>query len=317
MRSATIAGVGTALPATVVTNHDLSQGLDTSDEWIRERTGIEERRVAGPSESTATLGTAAARAALDRASRSVDDVDLVIVASVTQPTTLPGDAARLQHALGLRCGGFDLNAACAGFVHALAAGSAHVVAGTADCVLVVGAETLTRIVDPRDRATAVLFGDGAGAAVVVAGPGGDGEPGLLGWDAGCDGAGEAILGIPPGRRHIEMEGPEVFRRAVRAMVSSSQAALERAKLDPGDVDLFVPHQANARIVTATAERLGIEPERTVLTVARTGNTSAASIPLALSEALATRRVDHGDVVLLTAVGAGLSWASAALRWGAA
>jgi 3-oxoacyl-[acyl-carrier-protein] synthase-3 len=314
VRAATVGGIGTALPTSVVTNDDLSLILDTDDEWIRERTGIEERRVASPDESTVTLGAAAATAALTDASRTVDDVDLVIVATVTPPTHLPGDAARLQHVLGLRCGGFDVNGACAGFVHALAAASAHVMAGSAECVLVVGAETLTRVVDPQDRSTAVLFGDGAGAAVVIAGPGGDDEPGLLAWNAGCDGEAEGILRIPPGQQYVEMEGREVFRRAVRAMVSSSRAALERAKLSPDDVDLFVPHQANARIVTATADRLGIEPGRTVLSVAHTGNTSAASIPIALRQALDTGRLAGGDLVLLTAVGAGLSWASAVVRW---
>lgn len=315
MRAAAVVGLGTALPREVVTNDDLAARLDTSDEWIVARSGIRERRIAGDHESTVTLAAEAAADALTDADVSPDSVDLVVLATTTPVSRLPGDASRLQHALGLSCGGFDVDAACAGFVHALTTGLAHVMVGVADVALVVGTETLSRIVDHEDRGTAVLFGDGAGAAVVVSAGRTHAETAILGWDAGCDGSAESLLEISPGGQHLRMDGPEVFRRAVRAMSESSSAALCAAGLRPTDVDVFVPHQANARIITATAERLGVPPERTMSTVATTGNTSAASIPLALRRAADEGRLDSGGVVLLTAVGAGLSWASLLLRWG--
>ncbi|HEX9683559.1 MAG TPA: beta-ketoacyl-ACP synthase III [Acidimicrobiales bacterium] len=315
MRTATISGLGTALPRTVITNHDLTAWLDTSDDWIRSRSGIAARHIADHDESSTTLGADAAAAALADAGLTPADPDLVIVATASPQTAMPGDAARIQDRLGLRCGGFDLGAACAGFLYALSSASAMVASGNADTVLVIGAETMSRIVDPADRNTAVLFGDGAGAVVVTPAVSDGRDPaGVLGHDQGCDGSAAHLLEIRPGERYLHMDGREVFRRAVRAMADSSLAALEAAKHTVHDVDLFVPHQANARIIDATADRLGICRERTVTSVASTGNTSAASIPLALSAARDDGRLVAGGLVLLTAVGAGLSWASTVVRW---
>jgi 3-oxoacyl-[acyl-carrier-protein] synthase-3 len=221
----------------------------------------------------------------------------------------------VHDALGLRGGALDVGAACAGFVYALVTASAMVEAGRAGAVLVIGAETLSRVTDPDDRGTLVLFGDGAGACVLQASD--DAGAGLLGFDLGCDGSLAHILEIPAGERYIRMEGSEVFRRAVRVVVSSAEAALEGAGLSPADVDLFIPHQANARIVSAAGERLRIPAHRTALNLDRYGNTSAASIPIALAESCEAGRITGGDVVLLSGFGAGMTWASAVLRWKAA
>jgi 3-oxoacyl-[acyl-carrier-protein] synthase-3 len=307
--AAAITGLGLAVPEAVLSNHDLEQMLDTSDEWIVERTGIRERRVAADDETAATLGTAAGAAAIKDAGITPDDVALLVLATTTPVQPMPSTAALVQDALGLRCGAFDLGAACSGFVYGLVVAAGMVDAGP---VLLVGSETLTRIVDPDDRGTRILFGDGAGAAVLV--PSSRPDGGLLGWDLGCDGSAAALLEVPAGERWMRMEGREVFRRAVRIVVDSALVALDRAGLAPADVDLFVPHQANIRIIEAVGARLGIPPERTAVNIDRYGNTSAASIPIALAEATDAGVLRDGDVVLVSGFGAGMTWASAVLRW---
>jgi 3-oxoacyl-[acyl-carrier-protein] synthase-3 len=310
--TAAIAGWGTAIPDHVRTNADLEARVDTSDEWIVERTGIRERRVAGPAETTASLAVHAGAAALKDAGLTPDDIDLLIVATATPDQPLPAVAAFVQDGLGLRCGAFDLGAACAGFVYSLVVGSSLVATGGVRRVLIVGAETLTRIVDPSDRSTIILFGDGAGAAVLSAA---DEGLGLVSFDLGCDGSAAPLLEIPRGERWLTMRGSEVFRRAVRAVNDSASAALAKAGLTADDIALFVPHQANRRIIDAAARHLGIPPDRTMVNIDRYGNTSAASIPIALAEAADAGRVRDGDLVLLSGFGAGMTWASAVVRWG--
>ncbi|MEY2566732.1 MAG: 3-oxoacyl-[acyl-carrier-protein] synthase, partial [Actinomycetota bacterium] len=298
-----------------LTNVDLEARVDTTDAWIVERTGIRERRIAGASDTTASLASAAGASAIKDAGITPGDIDLVLVATCTPDQQLPSTASAVQDRLGLQGGALDVGAACAGFVYALVTASAMVEAGRAGAVLVIGAETLSRVTDPDDRGTLVLFGDGAGACVLQASD--DAGAGLLAFDLGCDGSLAHILEIPAGERYIRMEGSEVFRRAVRVVVSSAEAALEAAGLSSADVDLFVPHQANARIVSAAGERLGVPAHRTVLNLDRYGNTSAASIPMALAESCEVGRITAGDVVLLSGFGAGMTWASAVLRWKAA
>ncbi|HVV35888.1 MAG TPA: beta-ketoacyl-ACP synthase III [Acidimicrobiales bacterium] len=303
-----IVGMGTALPSIRFTNKDFEQVLETSDEWIVERTGIRERRIAGPDDTTVSLATAAGAEALKDSGVDPELVDLLVLATVTPTQKLPASSAIVQDNLGLHCGAFDLVAACSGFVYSLVMADSLVQAGGARAALVVGAETLSTITDATDRGTAILFGDGAAAAVIV--PSAPGH-GLLGYDLGCDGSAESILNIPVGEQYIHMEGKEVFRRAVRACLGSAERALERAGLAPTDVDVFVPHQANTRIIDAVVERLGMTNARVVRNMDKYGNTSAASIPLALAES----EPKDGDVVLMCGFGAGMTWASAALRWG--
>jgi len=313
VEAAAITGWGAALPPTVVTNHDLEARLDTSDQWIVERSGIRERRVGG---TLTGLATEAAARALAVADVAPGEIDLLVLATTTPEETVPHASATVHHALGLGGGAMDLNAACAGFVYALVSAYGALSTG-ARRVLVVGADRLSTITDPTDRATAVLFADGAGAVVLEAAGGPEpleGGPGLLGSDLGTDGSAHDLLSCPLGGT-LTMEGREVYRRAVRITVDSVTAALERAKLTPGDVALFVPHQANLRIIEAAAARLGIPLEQTVVVLDRTGNTSSASIPLALAEAADAGRLAPGDVVVLSGFGAGMSWASAVLRWG--
>ncbi len=300
-----ITGWGGALPPTVVTNADLESRLDTSDEWIVERSGIRERRVGG---TVTGLSTEAARKALDRAQLAPSDIDLLILATTTPDMAVPASSAAVHHALGLSGGAYDLNAACAGFVYALV--SAHgAIATGARRVLVVGADCLSRITDQDDRGTAVLFADGAGAVILES----DGEDGLLGFDLGIDGSGLRLLYCEHGG-NMKMEGREVFRRAVRITVASVNAALERAKVTPEEVALFVPHQANLRIIESAAHRLGIPMEKTAIVLDRTGNTSSASVPLALAEAADAGRLARGDHVVMSGFGAGMSWASVVVRW---
>lgn len=303
-----LVGWGAALPDKVLTNADLEAMLDTSDEWIVERTGIRERRIGG---TTAALATEAARKALDRAGVDPADLDLVLVCTCTPDEALPSVATAVQHALGAGGGALDVNAACSGFVYGLVMADGLLRSGSRR-VLLVGAETLSRIVDWDDRSTAILFGDGAGAAVLEAG---EGPGALLSWDLGSDGALRHLLRADVGGT-IEMDGPEVFRRAVRIMVESSRRALERAGLTTDEVQLFVPHQANARIIATAAARLGFDEGRTVLTLPEVGNTSAASIPLALARAADDGRLSAGDRVLMVGFGAGMTWASAVLEWAA-
>ncbi|MFC0081147.1 beta-ketoacyl-ACP synthase III [Aciditerrimonas ferrireducens] len=308
MSGARITGWGIALPDKVVTNEDLSARLDTSDAWITERTGIKERRIGG---TTSGLAVEAGRAALARAGVRPEDVDAVILATTTPEGIVPGTSAAVQEGLGIGGGAFDLNAACSGFVYGLV--TAHgLIATGARRILLVGSETLSKITDWDDRTLAVLVGDGAGAVVLEAT---DGPSELLGWHLGADGSLRHLLYCEHGG-YLAMNGKEIFRHAVRAVIESSLVALQRAGLTPDDVDLFVPHQANARIIVAAAERLGIAPERYVVTIDRYGNTSSASIPLALADALETGRLREGSTVLLSGFGGGMTWASAVLRWGA-
>jgi 3-oxoacyl-[acyl-carrier-protein] synthase-3 len=307
MSGVALTGWGAALPPNVVTNADLEARLDTSDAWITERTGIRERRVGG---TTGALAAVAGRAALDRAGLSGGDIDLLVLATTTPDQLVPATSATVQHQLGTRGGAFDLNAACAGFVYALVVTSALLGTRTTRALLV-ASDTLSRITDQEDRSTAVLFGDGAGA-VVLEEVAGDGH--LLSWDLGADGAALPLLYCDHGG-FLKMEGQEVFRRAVRVMVDSARTALEGAKATAADVALWVPHQANLRIIEAANSRLGLPIERTALVLDRTGNTSSASIPLALAEAADDGRLQPGDLVLLSGFGAGMTWASAVLRWG--
>jgi 3-oxoacyl-[acyl-carrier-protein] synthase-3 len=321
--TAAITGFGLAVPEQRVTNADLERRVDTSDAWIVERTGIRERRIAAADETTASLGALAGAAAIKDAGLQPADIELLIVATATPEQPIPHTGAFVGEMIGVPCGSFDLNAGCAGFVYGLVTASNFVTGGIGN-VLLVGAETLSRVTDPLDRSTCVLFGDGAGAAVVAA----VNRRGLIAWDLGCDGSAAHLLGVPAGgsrlpasvatvegRDHyLKMAGQEVFRRAVRAVVDSARITLERAQLDVDAVDWFVPHQANARIIDAAVQRLGIPAERTLVNIDRYGNTSSASIPLALFEAVNDGRVRDGDVVLCSGFGAGMTWASAIFEW---
>jgi 3-oxoacyl-[acyl-carrier-protein] synthase-3 len=305
-RSARITGWGTALPEKVLTNADLETMLDTSDTWITERSGIRERRVGG---TTAGLAVEAGRKALARAGLGPADIDLVVLCTSTPDQALPATASTVQHQLGLTCGAFDLNAACSGFVYGFVVAHNMVVGGS-DRVLLIGSETMSRITDWDDRATAVLFGDGAGAVVLEVT---EDDPSLLGWDLGSDGSLRAILDADIGG-FLRMEGKEVFRKAVRVMVDSAKQAMRRAGVTPADIALFVPHQANLRIIESANARLGISMDQTALVLDRTGNTSSASIPLALAAAADAGRIAAGDLILLVGFGAGMTWASAVIKW---
>ena len=302
-----ITGWGDALPDRVVTNDEFAARLDTSDEWIVARTGIRERRMGS---TTSELAVQAGRAALKSAGVDGADVDLLVLATTTPDQAIPATSAAVHHALGCRGGAFDLNAACAGFVYALVTADALLGAGHRRA-LVIGSETLSRVTDQEDRSTAVLFGDGAAAIVLESGATGDL---VLSYDLGVDGSAASLLYADHGG-HIHMEGREVFRRAVRTEMVSIERVLADAGIGPDDVDLFVPHQANVRIIEAVNERLGLPMERTAIVLDHTGNTSAASIPLALAEAADSGRLAEGDTVLLSGFGAGMTWASAVIRWG--
>jgi 3-oxoacyl-[acyl-carrier-protein] synthase-3 len=280
--------------------------MDTSDEWIVARTGIRERRIGG---TTVGLSIESGRAALEMSGLDPSEIDAVVLATTT-PDRQWGNAALVQHELGLRCGAFDINAACSGFVYGLV--NAHgLIAMGADKVLVIGTDTLSRITDWDDRATAPLFADGSGAVVIESVPRG-GQ--LLGWDLDADGSLGPLLWADVGG-FIHMEGKEVFRRAVRIMVDSATKSMEHAGVTADEIALMVPHQANIRIIQAACDRLGIEIERAAVVIDRTGNTSSASIPLALADALETGRVSNGDLVLLVGFGGGMTAASAILKWG--
>jgi 3-oxoacyl-[acyl-carrier-protein] synthase-3 len=325
---ATITGWGAAVPSGRLTNADLEARVDTSDEWIVERTGIRERRIAAADESTATLAIEAGGNAVKRAGLSPADIDLLVVATATPEQPIPHTGAFVGDGIGLRCGSFDLSAGCAGFAYALVTGAALLTGGGLEHVLVIGAETLSRITDPNDRGTCILFGDAAASVLLSRDERPDG-PGLLAWDLGCDGSATGLLEqrgggsrmpataetVAAGEHYLHMQGQEVFRRAVRAVVESAQVTLDRAGVDASDVGWFIPHQANVRIIDAARQRLGIPPERTVVNIERYGNTSAASIPLALVEAADDGRIQPNDLVLLSGFGAGMTWASALLRWG--
>lgn len=303
-----IVGMGTAVPEGRLTNAHLEATLDTTDEWIFDRTGIRERRIAGPEDTTVTLATAAGAEAIKDSGLDPELIDLVVLATLTPVQQLPASSVYVQDNLGLHAGAFDLAAACSGFVYSLVMADALVQTGGARAALVIGAEVLTDVVDPADRGTRILFGDGAAAAVVV--PSAPGY-GVLGFDLGCDGSAANILEIERDARFVTMDGKEVFRRAVRACIASANNAMERAGVTADQIDVFVPHQANTRIIDAIVERCGIADAKTVRNIDRFGNTSAASIPLALYEA----EPKDGDLVLLCGFGAGMTWASAVIRWG--
>ncbi|MEO6628146.1 MAG: beta-ketoacyl-ACP synthase 3 [Aquihabitans sp.] len=309
-----VSGVGAAVPSRRVTNHDLAVHLATTDAWIVGRTGIRSRRVAGPNESTTSLATAAATAALADAGLPPSAVDLTVVATATPDSACPATASRVAAALGTRSGGYDVNGACCGFVHALHGAAALLADPALATILVIGADRFTTLVDPTDRTTAVLFGDGAGAVVLRRSEAVPASPGILGSDLGGDPSALDILQLVPGTSFLTMDGPELFRRATRGLVSSASSALARAGFQAAEVDVFVPHQANARIIGASADRLRIPMEKVVIDVAERANTSAASIPLALQAARLDGRIVDGSHVLLSGIGAGLDWASLLLRW---
>ena len=318
-----IAGVGGALPERVVTNHDLAQMVDTSDEWITGRTGIKERRIAADGEYTSHLAERAARNALDNAGLSVADIDLIIVATATPDYAFPATAVVVQERLGMAHGAaFDVGAACSGFLFALSTADAMISAGSARRALVIGAETFSRILDWDDRTTCVLFGDGAGAVVLEATAGTDNSTGrgIIANALRSDGSHRDKLYVDGGPSTsktsgvVRMRGQEVFRFAIQATVDVVEEVMSKAGIGPADVDWFVPHQANKRIIDASAKKLGIAPEKVVLTVSEHGNTSAASIPLALSRAVGDGRIKEGDTVLLEALGGGFTWAAAVVRW---
>jgi 3-oxoacyl-[acyl-carrier-protein] synthase-3 len=321
---AEIVGLGVAVPPYVLTNADLEELVDTNDQWITERTGIKERRIAGRDDSTATLGKRAAEQALRVAGVGLDEVDLLLVATATPDYTLPSASCVLQLELGMTRGAaMDVIAGCSGFVYGLATASQFVASGAVDTALVVGSETLSRISDYTDRGTCILFGDGAGAAVLRRG-----EHGIRAFSLGADGARSRLLMTPAGgsrfpatartvadRRHfIVMEGREVFKGAVTAMAASSLEAIRRSGLEPDDIDLVIPHQANQRIIEATARRLKVPMSNVVMNIARYGNTSAASIPIAIAEAWEQGQIQPGQRLLLTAFGAGLAWGSLVMDW---
>lgn len=300
-------GWGRALPPKVLTNHDLEAMVETSDQWIRERTGIERRHVGG---TTAGLSIQSGRLALAMANVDPLDIDALVLATTTPDRTVPATSATVQLGLGLKCGAFDVNAACSGFVYATVVAHGLIAMGSRK-VLLIGTDTLSRVTDWDDRNTAVLFADGSGAVVLEAT---DGPGQLLAWDLDSDGSAEELLFCDIGGT-IFMEGREVFRRAVRIMVDSAEKSMAVAGVSADDIALIVPHQANIRIISAACDRLGIPMARAAVCISETGNTSSASIPLALFDAADGGRVSPGDLVLLVGFGAGMTAASAVIRWG--
>jgi 3-oxoacyl-[acyl-carrier-protein] synthase-3 len=328
MHHAAITGWGMALPQTVLTNADLERMVDTNDEWIVSRTGIRERRVVGPGDSTTSLGAEAARKALEQANLSADDLDLIVVATCTPDQFLVSQACLIQAEIGGNAGAFDLGAACSGFVYALSTATQFIYSGTYERILVIGVDTLTRFVDYSDRSTCILFGDGAGAVVIERSTE---ERGLLSTVLGADGAGYGHLYIPGWggyvpetagifpeyRPYLQMNGNEVFRFAVRVMGDAAVEAVGKAGLTFEDIDMLIPHQANVRIIDAAARRLDLDREKVWVNLDRYGNTSAASIPIALCEAESSGRLKDGDNVVFVAFGGGLAWAAGVVRWGVA
>jgi 3-oxoacyl-[acyl-carrier-protein] synthase-3 len=314
-----ITGLGCKVPDRVLTNEDMKQWVDTSDEWILERTGIRERRMASHEEALSDIALPASRDALAQAGVEGKDIDLLIVATVTPDMSFPSTGAILADKLGaVDAAAYDLSAGCTGFMYALAQAYGMLAGGLAKRALVVGGDLLSKILDWEDRSTLVLFGDGAGAVVVEAVP----EQGFLGFELGADGAGGASLWLPGSGsrafdnpdRLVKMNGREVFKFATRILVQSAQAVLERCGVTIDDVDVYVPHQANMRIIDHATRKLGVPSEKVVINVDRYGNTSSGSIPLALADAAADGRLRPGKLVLMTGMGAGLTWGSALMRW---
>ncbi|MGZ6388011.1 MAG: beta-ketoacyl-ACP synthase III [Ktedonobacterales bacterium] len=324
-RYSAITGWGMHVPEKIVTNADFERMVDTSDEWITSRTGIKQRHFAGPGDTASTLSIAASRQALERAGIDGKDLSLIIVATVCGDYPFPSTANLVQHALGAQCGAFDMQAACSGFLYALSTAHQFIANGSAKHVLVVGVELLSRVVDFTDRSTCVLFGDGAGAVVLSAS---DEPGGVLGFTMGSDGARPELLYIPmggsaepvneeglrEGRQYVRMAGGEVFKFATRIMGVAMEEALENAGMTAAEMDLFIPHQANLRIIEAASKRLGVPPETVFVNIHDYGNTSAAAVPIALCEAIDQGRVYPGAHIGMVAFGAGLTWASAVVKW---
>jgi 3-oxoacyl-[acyl-carrier-protein] synthase-3 len=319
---ARISGTGSYLPAKALSNHDLEKMVDTSDQWIRERTGIGTRHIAADGETTCDLAEQAAQRAMEAAGKTADDIDLIIVATTTPDKVFPSTACLLQGRLGVHgCAAFDIQAVCTGFVYAMGVADKFIRTGGAKCALVVGAETLSRIVDWTDRTTCVLFGDGAGAVVLEASD----EPGILSSHLHADGEYEQLLHVPGGislnngplsgdASYIQMKGNEVFRMAVNTLGRIVDETLAANGLQKSDIDWLVPHQANIRIINATAKKLSMSMDQVVVTVERHGNTSAASVPLALDVAVRDGRIKRGETVLLEAFGGGFTWGSVLLKF---
>jgi 3-oxoacyl-[acyl-carrier-protein] synthase-3 len=314
-----ITGLGCHVPARVVTNEELATHVDTSDEWIRERTGIRERRMAGPDEAMSDVSLPACRRALEMAGVDPATVDLLIVATVTPDMAFPSTAAILADELGMpNAAAYDLSAGCTGFMYAVVQGYGMVASGLSQRALVVGGDVLSRILDWQDRSTLVLFGDGAGAVLLERVD----EGGFLGFELGADGAGGADLTLPGNASretdredpHLRMNGREVFKFATRVLVSSAEAVLEECGKTVADVDVYVPHQANVRIIDHATRKLGFPPEKVIVNVDRYGNTSSGSIPIALADAADDGRLGPGRLVLMTGMGAGLTWGSALVEW---
>ena len=320
---AVVAGIGHYLPQNIVTNADLEKIVDTSDEWIKSRSGIERRHFVAKGETTSDLAAAAARAALLDANLSAGDIDAIVLATSTADLTFPSAATMVQAKIGMRQGfAFDVQAVCAGFIYALSTANALILSGQAKRVLVIGAESFSKLMDWQDRTTSVLFGDGAGALVLEAeetATGTNKDRGILATDLHSDGQFSDLLYVDGGTStgttgFLRMQGKEVFRHAVEKLAQTAHAALEKAGFWANDVDLIVPHQANLRIISATAQRMGVEMERVVVTVQDHGNTSAASIPLALSVGVARGQIKRGDLLVTEAIGGGLAWGAVVLRW---
>lgn len=318
-----VLGIGSALPARVMKNADFEGMVETSDEWIVQRTGIRQRYIAGEGETTASLGEAAARSAIADAGLTADDIDLIVLATSTPNNTFPATAVEIQKRLGMHHGfAFDMQAVCSGFVYAITTADLYIRGGLARRVLVIGSETFSRILDWSDRSTCVLFGDGAGALVLEAAEG-DGtiaDRGILAASLRSDGTHKEKLYVDGGPSttgtvgHLRMEGREVFKHAVGMITDVIEATFNEAGIGPDELDWFVPHQANKRIIDASARKLGIAEDKVVITVDRHGNTSAASVPLALAVAVQDGRIKKGDMVLLEAMGGGFTWGAVLLRW---
>jgi 3-oxoacyl-[acyl-carrier-protein] synthase-3 len=318
-----VRGIGSALPRRIMKNTDFEGVVETSDEWIVQRTGIRQRHIAADDETTASLGEAAARAALDAAGLMPDDIDLIVLATSTPNNTFPATAVEIQQRLGMRHGfAFDMQAVCSGFVYAMTTADLYVRGGMAKRVLLIGSETFSRILDWSDRSTCVLFGDGAGAVILEAaeGQGTIADRGVLASSLRSDGTYRDKLFVDGGPSttgtvgYLRMEGREVFKHAVGMITDVIEATYAQAGITSEDLDWFVPHQANKRIIDASARKLGIAEEKVVITVDRHGNTSAASVPLALSAAVADGRIKKGDLVLLEAMGGGFTWGAVLVRW---
>ena len=325
-RTCSISGVGSYVPAKVLTNADLERMVDTSDEWITTRTGIKERRIAAKHEFTSDLGAQAALRAMQRAGVTADQIDLIIVATITPDMPFPSTACLVQRKIGaLRAAGFDLEAACSGFIYGLEIAQQFIMSRTYDTVLVIGAEKLSSIVDWKDRNTCVLFGDGAGAAILQNRPN---THGLLTAVMGADGSKADLLfmagggsrcpatteSVAAGMHYLRMEGKETFKNAVQAMQTAAEEALRRCELEINRIKCIIPHQANRRIIDAVADRLGARPEQLFVNLHKYGNTSAASVAIALDEAVASGHIQRGDLILMVVFGAGLTWGAAVIEW---